>query len=136
MVTMLVATRTALRKLAAGFVLTALVVPSLAQAQSAPLPSYAHPAPVHESVTGTVATFDGHYALTVNDDRGFVDTVQLRDGTIINPTGLRLIEGMRVTVTGYTAGQAFVALQIDTPYTMSSADPSADGYSYGAAYAP
>jgi len=139
MVTMFESTCSVLRKLAVSLTLAALVLPSVANAQAAPaggLPSYAHPAPQHEQITGTVTNFDGKYVLLLNDDRGFVDTVQLRDGTIINPTGLRLIEGMRVTVTGFTSGKTFVALQIDTPYTMTSAVP-ADApayYAYGTAY--
>jgi hypothetical protein len=121
MVIMFESTRTVLRKLVVSFTLAALVLPSVANAQA--LPSYAHPAPQHEQLTGTVSSFDGKYVLVLNDDRGYLDTVQLRDGTIINPTGLRLIEGMRLTVTGYTSGKTFVALQIDTPYTMTSALP-------------
>jgi hypothetical protein len=132
---MFASARTALRNFAAALALAAVVTPSLALAQAQPsLPSYARPAPVHEQITGSVSHFDGKYGLFVNDDRGFVDTVQLRDGTIINPTGLRLIEGMRVTVTGYTSGKTFVALQIDTPYTMTTAVPVAPAYAYGPGY--
>lgn len=126
MVIMFESTRTVLRNLVVSLTLAALVLPSVANAQAAPagaLPSYAHPAAQHEQITGTVSSFDGKYVLVLNDDRGYLDTVQLRDGTIINPTGLRLIEGMRLTVTGFTSGKTFVALQIDTPYSMTSAIP-------------
>ncbi len=139
-ITMLAFARSALRKLAVSLTLVAVVLPSVATAQAASgaLPTYARPAPVHETITGSIASFDGKYALALNDDRGFVDSVQLRDGTIINPTGLRLIEGMRVTITGYTAGKIFVALQIDTPYTITNdtgAGPApAYGYGYGYPY--
>ncbi len=52
----------------------------------------------------------------VRDVRGFVDHVTLRQGTVINPTGIRLQPGFSVTVTGHTSGSTFVADEIDTPY--------------------
>jgi hypothetical protein len=130
-----------IRTFAAALALAVAGLPGLAAAQSAPppsyaqLPSYAKPAPVHETLGGTISNFDGKYGLFVRDDRGFVDNITLRDGTIINPTGLRLAEGMRVTVTGFTQGKTFVALQIDTPYNTTYALPApAPAYAYGYPY--
>jgi hypothetical protein len=94
--------------------------PAPPDAQSAPPPSYARPATPsgEETIAGRVASYDGKYQLVVNDDRGYVDNVELRQGTIINPTGVRLAPGMRVTIAGVNRGPAFVANQIDTPYTQ------------------
>lgn len=77
-------------------------------------PSYAHSSEAVEVVYGTIASFDGRFALQVRDDRGFFDNVQLVQGTIINPTGQRLAVGMRVAVRGPNRGLALLATQIDT----------------------
>jgi hypothetical protein len=105
--------------------LVAAAIPAGAFAQQAgpadtgATPSYAT-APTYgsadETIHGRIATFDGTYGLQVRDDRGFVDNVQLRPGTIINPTGLRLAEGMTVTIHGVNRGNVFAANEIDTPY--------------------
>jgi hypothetical protein len=96
----------------------AAVLPLAAPAQetgatAGAAPSYAH---ADESVRGHVTSFDGAYALQVRDDRGFIDNVQLHPGTIINPTGIRLVPGMPVTIYGATRGNVFAANEIDTPY--------------------
>ncbi len=128
--------RTALRGLAAcaAFVLGSL--PALAAAQTGALPSYAVPAPSDQAISGVVAGFDGKYGLTVRDDRGYLDNVTLRDGTIINPTGVRLIEGMSVTIHGQPSGRTFLANQIDTPYVMSPPPSYVSPYAYAPAYYP
>lgn len=69
-----------------------------------------------ESITGIVRSFDGQYTMYVRDNRGDLDRVQLHQGTIINPTGLTLQGGMRVTVYGHPEGPVFAADEIDTPY--------------------
>jgi hypothetical protein len=89
-----------------------------AQQPPPPMPSYATG---EESVHGTVSGFDGKYDLTVRDQRGFTDNVQLHDGTVINPTGLRLASGMTVTIYGHADGSHFVANEVDTPYHHSYA---------------
>ena len=122
----------------AGF---ALPVASLAQDSGAPAagpapaaapPSYARPvAPSDEdTVKGRVTSYDGKYGLAVRDDRGFIDTVSLHQGTIINPTGLQLRPGMSVTIHGYGNGNAFAANEIDTPYNVAYGYPYG-GYGYG-----
>jgi hypothetical protein len=100
-------------------VLALLSVPVAAQAQG--MPSYAHPD--NEKITGTVTSFDGRYHLQVRDDRGFIDNVQLHQGTVINPTGLTLAPGMKVTIYGAARGRHFDAAEIDTPYHYVSAVP-------------
>ena len=87
--------------------------PPPAQTPPAPPPSYARP---DEGIHGRIESFDGAYSLQVRDDRGYMDNVQLRPGTVINPTGVRLAPGMAVTIHGTNGGSAFVASEIDTPY--------------------
>lgn len=118
------------RFLAALIALAAAAVPAGAFAQTAAseaLPSYARSStvPGDETIHGRIASFDGAYNLQVSDDRGYVDNVQLQQGTIINPTGIRLTTGMSVTIHGVNRGSVFAANEIDTPYQ-----------SYGATYGP
>jgi hypothetical protein len=114
--------------------LALMAVPAAAFAQSAPsdTPSYAAPAPSYgstdETIQGRIASFDGAYSLQVRDDRGYIDNVALQQGTVINPTGIRLSPGMAVTIHGVNRGHTFAALVIDTPY--SSYGPVAV-YPYG-----
>jgi hypothetical protein len=93
------------------------------------IPSYARP---DEVIHGVVSSVDGT-TVYVHDDRGFTDRVQLRDGTIINPTGLTISRGQTVTIHGVPNGPAFDATQIDTPYskTYAFAAPA-----YGPVYRP
>jgi hypothetical protein len=107
---------------------TLIAAPAGAFAQDmpqAPAPSYAHPSysSNEDVVRGQVVSFDGGYSLRVRDDRGYIDNVSLHQGTIINPTGLRLSPGMSVTVRGVNRGGYLDANQIDTPYTTYSAVP-------------
>ena len=96
-----------------------------APARADAVPGYAVRA---ESIKGVVTGFDGKYALTVRDSRGYTDRVALHDGTVINPRGLTLAGGMSVTIYGHSAGDRFVADEVDTPYHYS--------YGYGPVYAP
>jgi hypothetical protein len=117
--------------LALGVALAAAAIPSAASAQEAPpqgpppqgpavqsgpqdRPSYASPG--EDSVRGRIISFDGQYNLTVRDDNGYVDHVQLHQGTIINPTGLTLHPGMSVTILGVNQGSILAANEVDTPY--------------------
>lgn len=119
--------------------LAALAVPVAATAQqpaAADAPSYSRPSygSDEETVSGRIASFDGTYNLQLKDDRGFLDAVKLHDGTVINPTGLRLVPGMRVTIHGINRGNALAANEIDTPYNSYGAVPVypyAYPYAYG-----
>lgn len=104
----------------------AIVLPLAAGAQNPP--SYAQPAGGDAQIRGRVLAFDGHYSLQVRDDQGYTDNVQLHDGTIINPTGLRLAAGMVVSILGYNAGPYFAANEIDTPYTYYGGVPYFAGH--------
>jgi hypothetical protein len=108
--------------------LALLPVAGLAQ-NNAPLPTYARPA--GETIKGTIRNFDGKYKLYVRDTRGYIDDVTLHDGTIINPTGIRLQSGFPVTITGHTNGSTFEADVIDTPFKISYAYPYYGYPSYG-----
>jgi hypothetical protein len=113
---------------ALALALLALAAPRSALAQ--PLPSYAQPPPpqADEQIRGRVTAFDGGYALSVRDDRGYLDNVRLHPGTIINPTGLTLAPGMVVSVLGHNQGNYFAANEIDTPYTYYGGMPYYDGH--------
>src|SRR6202046_1677410 len=69
--------------------------------QQGPTPSYALPPPGavgdRGGVTGTVSAFDGQWIVYMHDDKGYTDHITLHQGTIINPTGIRLVEGMHIT---------------------------------------
>jgi hypothetical protein len=113
---------------AAAVAMLAASAPLAAVAQNAttPVPTYATP-PRGDTIKGTIATINGKYNISVRDERGFIDNVSLHDGTIINPTGLRLAPGQSVTIDGAADGRTFIANQIDTPYVM---------YGYPYAYYP
>jgi hypothetical protein len=108
-----------------------LFAPRAAQAQD--VPSYARPtdASVDETIHGRIRSVDGAFTISVDDDRGFVDEVQLHGGTIINPTGLALAPGMSVTIIGYNAGATFDANEIDTPYSYDGPLPAPIYYGPG-----
>jgi len=112
--------------LLAAFAAIAILAPITASAQA--VPSYAQPVQPDQQIRGRIASFDGRYSLTVNDDRGFVDSVQLHDGTIILPTGLTLEPGMVVSILGYNAGGYFAANEVDTPYTNYAGVPYYGGH--------
>ncbi|HTV74766.1 MAG TPA: hypothetical protein VME66_13805 [Candidatus Acidoferrales bacterium] len=128
------------RYLLAAVAAFSLASPLAAQAQD--MPSYAQEqgqssASADENIHGRVVDFDGGYNLTVSDDRGFTDMVELHPGTIINPTGLELAPGMVVSILGYNAGSYFAANEIDTPYTLENDVAWYDGepwYYYGPAF--
>jgi hypothetical protein len=118
--------RKALTALLAALIIT---VPIAAQAQMAP--SYSDSGPDTSGdgqIHGRVLNFDGGYNLQVRDEKGYVDNVQMHQGTIINPTGLTLAPGMVVSIMGYNAGQYFAANQIDTPYTFYGGYPYYGGH--------
>jgi hypothetical protein len=108
----------------------ATLTPLVAAAQD--VPSYAQPAgqPANDDqqVRGRITAFDGAYSIQVQDERGFVDNVQLHDGTIINPTGLTLAPGMIVSILGYNNGSFFAANEVDTPYTYDGGVPYYAGH--------
>ena len=105
---------------AAALAIVGLVLPTIVSAQD--IPSYAQPSR-DESIQGRIASVNGTFNISVRDDRGFVDNVELHQGTIINPTGLTLEAGMSVTVLGVSNGGEFDANEIDTPYNYDGPLP-------------
>jgi hypothetical protein len=118
------------RLLTATVAAAALLVPVCARAQSeapsGPAPSYASPSygSNEDVVRGQVVSFDGNYSLRVRDEHGYIDNVELHQGTIINPTGLKLVAGMSITVRGVNRGNVLDANQIDTPYNSYASAPA------------
>jgi hypothetical protein len=78
-----------------------------------------------DSIKGVLTGFDGQYIVYMRDDKGYDDHVTMRQGTQINPTGIKLTEGMRVTIYGYANGSTFDAYRIDV------AGPDTTSYGYG-----
>jgi hypothetical protein len=116
------------RLLGAAILSAALITPAIASAQD-----YA-PAGQDQQIQGTVGSINGTWNITVADANGYADSVDLHQGTIINPTGLTLEPGMNVTVDGYADGPNFDAMEIDTPYQYSGPAPVAVYYGPGAWY--
>jgi len=109
----------------------ALIAPAIASAQD--MPSYASLGS-DQQIQGTVASINGTWNISVADANGSTDSVELRQGTIINPTGLTLEPGMNVTIDGYADGSTFDAIEIDTPYPYDGPAPVAVYYGPGAWY--
>lgn len=118
------------KTLLAALAALALLAPITAAAQD--MPSYAQPdnqpGGGDAQIRGRITSFDGAYSLQVQDDRGYVDIVQLHQGTIINPTGLTLAPGMVVSILGYNAGPFFAANEVDTPYNYYGGVPYYAGH--------
>src|SRR5579872_4256049 len=95
-----------------------------------PLVASAQIVPNNE-ITGTIQSINGTSNISVLDPNGYLDNVELHQGTIINPTGVTLAPGMNVTVLGYNAGGVFDANEIDTPYQYSGALPTPAYYGPG-----
>jgi len=123
-----------------GSVVLEAPLAAFAQQTSAPppAPSYARPpANDEETIHGRISLIDGKYHLDVRDDRGFIDNVEMHQGTIINPTGLQLAPGMTVTILGYNRGPVFAANEIDTPYqAYGFAREPYPAYSVGFGFGP
>jgi hypothetical protein len=97
------------------------------------LPTYAN-GTGDETINGTVSAVNGQYNISVSDARGFSDNVTLHQGTIINPRGLTLAPGERVSIMGHAQGTTFMANEIDTPYQSLAAVPFYPAYGYGYGY--
>ncbi len=110
-----------------------LGLPSIGLAQQS-MPSYA--VTKIETIKGTVSSFNGKYSMYVRDVRGYIDDVTLHQGTIINPTGIRLQPGYPVTISGRPNGSTFLADQIDTPFRVvyGYGYPAYPYYGYGYGY--
>lgn len=119
------------RLLGAAIAAAALITPAIAFAQEAP--SYADGG-ANQQIHGTIYSINGTWNISVADANGYKDSVELQQGTIINPTGLTLEPGMNVTIDGFPNGSTFDAIEIDTPYQYQGPPPVAVYYGPGAWY--
>jgi hypothetical protein len=106
------------RLVGAAIVSAALLAPAVSSAQESP----------GQQISGTIASINGTWNISVDDSNGYMDSVELHQGTIINPTGLTLEPGMSVTIDGYADGPNFDAMEIDTPYQYAGPAPQAVYY--------
>lgn len=109
----------AVRAMAAAGCLAALCAPLAAAGQNTP--SYAS---ATETIHGTITAITGKYTLTLADVRGFADSVTMRDGTAIDPSGASLQVGEAVRIVGHTDGKTFDADEIDTSAATDTPDES------------
>ena len=105
----------------AFFAALVLLVGMQTAAAFADTPSYSSP-DGDQQIRGRIVSING-YNVSVRDEQGYTDNVELHDGTIINPTGLTLEPGMVVDVLGYNAGSYYAANEIDTPYNFYGGEP-------------
>ncbi|MBV8068140.1 MAG: hypothetical protein JO113_09180, partial [Candidatus Eremiobacteraeota bacterium] len=138
-------TFSALKLTAAFGVAATLAFPVAASAQQPygqQQPSYAQPPQASQTycsqtaIKGTLSGFDGQWIVYMRDDKGYTDHITLHQGTVINPTGIKLLEGMRATICGYADGSTFQANQINVAYSPYSPYYGANGqpvtgYGYG-----
>jgi len=96
----------------AGVFAIALVAPLAASAQP---PAPTAPAGARAHLIGTITDFHGKYGVVVRDAHGALVTVQLHQGTVIEPVGLRLERGMVVVLAGTAETGAFAADRVDVP---------------------
>ena len=106
---------------------------------SGPRPSYALPEPTYaqkDYIRGTLNGFDGQWIVYMHDAHGYNDHISLHQGTIINPTGTRLVEGMQVVVYGYSDHGTYQANRVDVlNWQAFSPYPGYNvGYGYGGYY--
>jgi hypothetical protein len=106
-----------------------LVIPMFASALPAaadepgpppPVPSYAEHT---EHIEGRIEHIEGKFTLRLHDVHGYIDHVRMHQGTIINPIGLTLVEGMQVRIFGRPGEHEFFADEIETPYHYAAGAP-------------
>jgi hypothetical protein len=96
--------------------IAAVPLGAFAQGSPSDMPSYAASGPGasdQETIHGQIASVDDADSLQINDDRGFIDSVKLQQGTIIYPSGMQLQPGMAVTIVGANRGSVFAANRIE-----------------------
>jgi hypothetical protein len=111
------------RIIVASLALAALVAPASisipAFAQANPYPAYttwqpdwdAYKYDRHHVMLGVVTSFTP-YRLTVARRNGIVQTVDLKNGTVIYPTGATPSPGERVALVGYYSNGTFIANRV------------------------
>jgi hypothetical protein len=80
-------------------------------------PSYALPQVQPQNVVrGVYWSQVDKYHIYVKDVNGYIDSIELYQGTVINPTGITLVPGMALVIYGEARDRVFFAHQIDTIY--------------------
>lgn len=110
---------TAITTLAAAALLLAPAATALPVAAQDDIPSYTNWQPGwdqnhfdrHHVMLGTVGAFTP-YRLTVMRHNGNVQTVDLKHGTVIFPTGATPTPGERVALVGYYSNGTFIANRV------------------------
>ena len=120
------------RLLIATLLAASIVLPIAVRAADAP--PYARPV-AEESIRGVIDSSQGTYGLSLHDEHGYVDAVEMHQGTIINPEGLQLRQGMNVTIYGHIKGNVFAATRIDVAGTFVT-EPYRYGRPWGPWYGP
>jgi hypothetical protein len=85
-----------------SFAIAVLPLAALAQSDGQP-----------ETLGGNIASIDASGNMDLNDDRGYIDSVRLGQGTVVNPPGVQLAPGMVIRVRGVNRGNVFAATEID-----------------------
>lgn len=102
----------------------------------ASIASAAEVAVAQTQLQGTITEIVGKYDVRVKTARGNIADVTLRQGTIINPSGMTLRPGVRVTVLGSGNADSFAAAQIDTPFHIENSPIAQFGAYPGGTYGP
>jgi len=97
----------------------ALAAGGASRAAGATAPTAA-PSSAPSEISGRIDAIVGKYGLRLRDDRGYIDSVTLHQGTVIVPAGLTLKSGMLVKITGSASGTTFSANVIRTSYSVPS----------------
>ena len=82
-------------------------------------------------IEGRIRAIDRPYRVTLHDFSGYVDSVQLHRGTVINPTGTQLRVGMLVTIYGHLNDGEFLVDEVDTEYGPQAEDAHSGQCIYG-----
>jgi hypothetical protein len=99
------------RYISSALIIASLALPAAARADSYSFATHSGDQTLH----GVIASIDGKYALTVRNDRAGSEKVMLHGGTVIDPTGLQLMPGMQVTISGHPDATTFDADKIEAP---------------------
>lgn len=99
------------RLTSSGLILAALILPLAARADTS---NYAITSG-EQTIHGQINSIDGKYGLTVREDGVGLEGVTMHRGTVIDPVGLQLKPGMRITIAGHIDGRTFDANEIDAP---------------------
>ncbi len=98
----------------------ALATGGASRAGAATEPTAAPSSAPSEEISGRIDAIIGKYGLRLRDDRGYIDSVTLHQGTVIVPAGSTLKSGMLVKITGSVSGTTFTANVIRTTYSAPS----------------